>query len=429
MPQPICFIDNKRYDCGCYPEIVAAFSDYPDIFQVNNNKFQFKIVGVLSADNQPVVVFPKNYAMNVDEQELISDAKVLARVIIRYRNEGKHRAEEMKLLYGDSNMSSGRIAAAMFLLDDYCRRGYLTRQAVSVSSHKSGRIDWTATINKTQPVLSNGSPVYTTPVMLRYVTDEDNLIVLTHKYVIGECFREWGWFFGYDSVTERAVPLPASLSEVVRCLQKELRQTFMEREIQVIKCLIQYLTEKTGQEEKRAVDVMATQYFSFVWEAVCGYLMNNQYSKLKILMPQPEWESELVEGHIAQRPDVFLVKNQGLYILDAKYYNYNINIPGWHDVVKQLFYRHTMKSIAHSREFTRLLPEVREIYNAFLMPGNGDDCVYIGRVHVPGVTDLGEIKAFAINQKKAFSAYAYRNDTAFVDNLQAIVVQHFFAET
>jgi hypothetical protein len=157
--------------------------------------------------------------------------------------------------------------------------------------------------------------------------------------------------------------------------------------------------------------------------------MNNQYSKLKSLLPQPEWESDLVGGHIAQRPDVFLVKNQGLYILDAKYYNYNVNIPGWHDVVKQLFYRHTMKSVARSREFTRLLPEVREIYNAFLMPGYEDDCVYIGRVHVPRVEDLGEIKAFAINQKKAFSAYAYRNDTAFVDDLQAAVVQHFFAET
>ena len=63
------------------------------------------------------------------------------------------------------------------------------------------------------------------------------------------------------------------------------------------------------------------------------------------------------------------------------------------------------------------------------MPGNGEDCVYVGRIHVPRVEDLGEIKAFAINQKKAFSAYAYRNDTAFADDLQAAVVQHFFAET
>lgn len=428
MPQPVCFIDNKRYDCGCYPEIVAAFSDYPDICQVNDNTFQFRVVGVLSTGNQPVVIFPKNYAINMDERELVSDAKVLARVIIRYRNEGQHSAEELNLLYGSSNMSSGRIAAAMFLLDDYCRRGYLTRQATCVSSHKTGRIDWVATINKMQPVVSNGYPIYTTPIMRRRVTDQNNIIVLAHKYVIGECFREWGWFFGYDDINEQTVPLSVSLTEIVRCLQKELRRTFLEREIQVIKYLIQYLTEKAGHEEKRVVDVMATRYFSFVWESVCGYLMNNQYSKFKTLLAQPEWESDLVGGHIAQRPDIFLIKNQGLYILDAKYYNYNINIPGWHDVVKQLFYRHTMNSIFHSREFTRLLPGVREIYNAFLMPGNGEDCIYIGRVHVPQVADLGEIKAFAVNQKKAFSAYAYRNDAVFVNSLQEALAHHFSLE-
>ena len=142
-------------------------------------------------------------------------------------------------------------------------------------------------------------------------------------------------------------------------------------------------------------------------------------------LPQPVWESDLVDGHISQRPDIFMVHNQGLYILDAKYYDYNHNVPGWHDVVKQLFYRHTMKSIEHSREYMRTLPNTREIHNAFLFPGNDSDFQYVGRVHVPRVADLGEIRAFAIDQRKAMSAYAYRNDHDFPELIRESITAEF----
>lgn len=425
MPQPICFIDNKYYTCGRFPEIIEAFADYPDICQVSRNSFQFKVVGVLSANGQPIVVFPKNYQKDADESALISDAKTLARVIIRYRNEARHSIDELKLLYGDSNMSSGRIAAAMFLLDDYCRNGYLSRQVNTVSTETTGRIDWTATINKCLPVITNRRPFYPLPVMRRKETDDNNIIVLAHKFVIGECFREWGWFFGYDDFSQHIPALPVTVEKTIHCLEAELKQTYQEREIHVIKYLIQYLTEKTGNEKNGVVEVMATQYFSFVWESICGYLMDNQYPKLKPLLPQPEWESDCVSGNISQRPDIFLVRNKGLYILDAKYYDYNQNLPGWHDVVKQFFYRHTIERISKSLEFTKTLPEVHAIYNGFLFPGNTDDCTFIGRVHVPRIEDLGEVKAFAINQKKAFSAYAYRDNSPFAEELRTKITRNF----
>ena len=428
MPQPICFIDNKYYDCGCYADIVRNLSLYPDICQIHQNRFKFNIVGVICIDGQPVVVFPKNYRSFSSEQELLADAKMLARVLLRYRNDGQHDPEEMKLLHGDSKMGSSMIAVAMYLLEDYCRNGYLKRQAVVSTTTGSGRIDWKSTINILTPILTNGNPLYPSPVMKRRKDNGQDIVVLAHKYVISKCFHDWGWLLGYDDVDTGNISLPCSAKEVIFALRKELRQTFQNREIRVIKHLIQYLLEETSGQDTSHIHIMATPYFSFVWEAVCGYLMDNQYPRLKSLLPQPVWESSVVSGHISQRPDIFRVYGKGLYILDAKYYDYTRNIPGWHDVVKQLFYRHTMKSIEHNREYMRMLPDAKEIYNGFLFPGSDGDCIYVGRVHIPSVSDLGEVKAFAINQKKALSAYAYRNSEDFL-NCVRTVIQHAFIST
>ena len=430
MPQPICFIDNKYYACGHFPEIVKAFTNYPEICHIDQDLFQFKVVGVLSANGMPIVVFPKNYQKNIDNDAcLISDAKTLARVIIRYRNESHHSIDELKFLYGNSNMSSGRIAAAMFLLDDYCRNGFLLRQINTASNAATGRIDWVATINKSLPVITSNQLFYPLPIMRQKRMDNNSVVVLAHKFVIGECFQEWGWFFGYDDFIQHIEPLPYPIEKTIHYLKEALRQTYQEREIQVIKCLIQYLTEKIGKERSGVIDVMATQYFSFVWESICGYLMDNRYSELKTLLPQPKWESDgIVTGNISQRPDIFLVRNKGLYILDAKYYDYNQKLPGWHDVVKQFFYRYTMEQISNSLEFARSLPEVCAIHNGFLFPGNTGNCKFIGLVHVPQIADLGEIKAFAIDQKKAFQAYANRNNSPFAKELCAEIVRNFSTE-
>lgn len=425
MPQPLCFVDATYYNSNEFPEIAAAFTDHPEVCTVSGRAFQFKVVGILCVGSQPLVVFPKNYGTPEENENLIDDAKTLARALLRYRSEVGHDENELQLLFGDSDLSSNRIASAMFLLEDYCQNGYLRRQTVISTTNASGRTDWAATINKTTPIINHGRPLYTTPVIKKRISDTHNIICLTHKYVIQDCFSGWGWFFGLEGNRAEKVSLPVSPVEAIRLLKSELRNTYLEREVLVIQNLIKYLSEKYGIEQSRKLDVLATPYFSFVWEAICGYLFNNQYPRLKVLMPQPVWESDIVRGNIAQRPDIFFVRRNALYILDAKYYNYNHNIPGWHDVVKQLFYRHSMMSVAETRQFYRLLPTAQLIQNAFLFPGNGEDLLYVGKVKVPQVEDLGEVWAFAINQKKALYAYAYRDDLHFAETVRCSLTQAY----
>ena len=425
MPNPLCFSDSTWYPSSEHQSLVSFLISYPEICQVESYCFQFKIVGVICIGEQPVIVFPKNYNCDLTGKSAVSESKILTKALLRYRSEYGHPEDELQFLYGNTSMSSGRIAAAMYLLEDYCRNGFITRYKETTSVKNSGRTDWNATINKTQPVFSMGSPVYCTPVRKRSLPDNTNPVCLTHKYIINECFKEWGWFFGYDEYHFENTKLPYSISDTIRLLHQELRKTYLDREILVIKNMIQYLDEKSGRDNNKKIDVIATPYFSFVWESICGYLLDNQYPKLKTLLPQPEWESNIVKGQISQRPDIFSVKSNSLIVYDAKYYDCNSNLPGWHDVVKQLFYRHTLNSVIHTREFQSKLPMTNVIYNAFLFPGNNKSITCIGRVTVPKVPDLGDIKAFVIDQKRALSAYAYRNDPLFLNQLREELYSYF----
>ncbi|MBM7615613.1 hypothetical protein JOC73_002186 [Alkaliphilus hydrothermalis] len=138
-------------------------------------------------------------------------------------------------------------------------------------------------------------------------------------------------------------------------------------------------------------------------------MFRNKYATTRDIVPQPEWEG--IEGKISQRPDILTVDGPILYVLDAKYYNYNVGLLGWHDVIKQLFYRHTIIENLKGKKGARLLPNVKTVKNAFLLPGNETDKLkYIGRVFVRDIENLGEVKVLAINQWDAMRTYAFRND-------------------
>ncbi len=425
MQHPLYFVDGTDYPLDDFKGIAADFSKNPDICVIRGDSFQFKVVGVLCHCNKPIIIYPKNFKQQAKEHDKLSDARLLIRVILRYRNESKVNTEETPFLYGNDGLSSGRIAAAFFLLDDYCRNGFLQRKYEYTNRKLGGRVDWNSTVNKELPFLSQKNPIYLTPITRRKKLDETNLVVLTHKYIIHKCFCEWGCLFGYDGNINGLATIPASIEEMLYHLKKELRHTYIKRESLVIKHLIQYLEEEQGTNSKKKIEIMATPCFYYVWEFICGYLMENQYASLKHLLPQPVWESNSVEGRLSQRPDIFSVIDESLYILDAKYYDYNQTIPGWKDVVKQLFYRHSLRQVQTTERFTSHLPHTNYIFNGFLFPGNDEDISYLGRFHVPEASDLGEIKAFAINQKKAMIAYAYRNTQEFCNKLRLWISESF----
>ncbi len=417
--EPICLNDAQIYKLDLFPQIAERLQEYPDICVIYQKTFKFKFTGILLINDIPVVVFPKNYKLPNDLKDVIGHASILVRVFLRYRNEPFHDSSENELLYGDSNNCNARITTALTIMEDYKMYGLLKRKYTVTSTTKNGRVDWAFTINKIIPTINHNHVIYDMPIVKYSKYDKDNIVFLIHKYVVSQCIEIWGWLYGFNSYDlDKQEQLPCLVSEAITILKTELTNVYIQREINTIKMLISYLTAQSGQEKLFNKEILGTQYFSFVWEAVCGYLFDNKYPLLHSLIPQPEWESEITLGKISQRPDIFAVDNNTLYILDAKYYNFKSNLPGWHDVVKQLFYRHTVILNLAKAKIPRILQANTVVNNAFLFPGEETNLLqYIGRVFVKEIDDLGEVKAFAIDQHMALKTYAYRNDDLYRKHL------------
>lgn len=408
----ICLKDSQIYVINSFPIIAEKLNEYSDICVVYEKTFKFKFTGILIINDIPVIVFPKNYKVPTESKDMIEQVNTLIRVFLRYRNEPMHEIDENIFLFGDNNYNNARITTAIRIIEDYRIYGYLHREQGVNSTTRKGRIDWAATVNKTIPVINHNRAVYSTPIIKCSMVDNENIVYKLHRYVVSQCVKMWGWLFSVNlSKKMEYEKLPCSITEAVFLLQLELRAVYVQREIAVIKMMISYLTAQSGCEKEYNKEILGTQYFSFIWESICGYLFNNKYSMLSSLVPQAEWESDIVSGRISQRPDIFVYDEGRLYILDAKYYNFKSNLPGWHDVVKQLFYRHTVIINLRKEKGRRILPKYTQVKNTFLFPGDEDELLqYIGRVFVNEIDDLGEVKAFAINQKRAMQTYAYRDN-------------------
>lgn len=423
--RPLYLIDSEWYECETYPAVARELARHPVICTVKEKRFQLKAAGVFFVGGRPIVVFPKNYCLPpVNGKDLLDDAKVLVRTLMRYHLESKSKRKE-SYFFGGPEVDSDSITSAVFILEDYCRNGLLRREHGRKHTSMSGSIDWPATIKSQDAIVSESGPVYLTPVMRGRVLDTSNPIHLIHKFVVAECFQRWGWLFGYDRPSGVRHRPAESAVEMALILSRELQGIYVEREILVIQHMIDFLLNFYGTKHEVKLNALAITYFSAVWEAVCGFVLQNQFDRLKTIIPQPEWESDVIYKRMGQRPDIFCVGGTGLFIVDAKYYDYHSGVPGWQDAVKQFFYRHTLNEVRQRRDFRRLLPDISNIFNVFVLPGRTADFKYIGKILVPDIPDLGEIKVFTINQKRALSSYAFRDDGRFNEVVRSSMMAAF----
>jgi len=387
------------------------------IIETYGDSFCFKAVGFFMCDEKIITVLPKGFTLTDNP---VNDASVLLRVLLRYRNSRNLEPEEKRMLFGDSLFKNGRLVSAIALLDDFKSNGYLRKLITSNSRITGGFTDWNRTITTITPLLNNGRPIYANPVRRSIFTDTDNMFCKIHKSIIYECIALLGWLCELDSSNFEIAPMPVSFEEAKSIIKVELRNTYVQREIEVLKLMLQYLSAKSGDQTSQSVELLMTPYFHNTWEEICGYLFGNQYSILKNIVPRPMWRNSKIKGVLSQRPDILYIHNKNLYILDAKYYDYNVATPGWHDVVKQLFYKYTIEqNIASNEDLSDSIQDVSSIKNVFILPENGhDDCVHLGSIYVENVQELGDIYVFSINIQKGMQQYAYREKSQYRSDLE-----------
>lgn len=428
------FIEQVRYQLNSISPNIKIIMQDQDCLKIKGQEIWFTATGFLVYEHSLIIIFPKGYILDSDTNLVIEDARLLFAVLMKYQKDSILEPKEMRLLGGDSGSVKSIIFTAFRLTEDYKINGLLKRNMKITTNKFTGNVNWISTINKKSPIFSNGYPIYHEAIYKKSKQDENSLLISLHKYAISKSLKQFGWLFGMEihDFNDCEAELPCDLSKGIHFLKNELRNTFIQREVDVIKWIINIILEKENKDIFANLEMLLTKSFYYVWEAMCSKILGNQYSTLKMLLPQPVWEIYNTNNtqSISHRPDILLIRKNKLYILDAKYYDVNNNLPGWHDAVKQFFYSLSIRKnieenfdLITNQELKNKISDVNTFVNVFILPTFAQYSVSkIGSITVPNIIEYGKVDALVINIRLAMKCYIGEKKFGFINRIESLII-------
>lgn len=275
---------------------------------------------------------------------------------------------------GQENDFIGKASLSLFLslIEDYRTNGLYVRRKKHFSINQ-GRPNWRRTIVRRTPYPSGNSLVYldTDTSSTRYVSDCETARI--HAQVIRSIYKKYGVVItgDYVNINENLdrMPAPKSGTETqMTALDRELSESYSERDIQLIVMLKAYIEEASATRGSEFL--VGTRKFHNVWEGMLDKCLPNKI-EINSVLPVPYYQQgeHFVEvSQKGQRTDTVIGSKDGKHwaVIDAKYYNASRpNLaPGWHDLVKQFFYRTAVEAVCGQAVSVTL---------HFVFPGTNND--------------------------------------------------------
>lgn len=375
--------------------------------------YQFRFVGLLMMGDMVVVAYPKYFRDRVptdDELRLIfqvlkRDAGVA--VVTSFEDSG--------------TITDDKLPVMLALLELYGEYGEYSNYVEGFELNGSGSIDWSRTVDRRLPILSNGRPIYTECETRKTFRDDSDYIARLHRAVLTECsrtFRDAGIdrLLSIDGVwlsDDEAEDFGDS-ETLGKRLERERSTQFIDWKLLTLDLLEHYLLVRESEVRSDEVRALGTTSFYNVWENACkiafgdvlkrsvdslgfeivGEWADNSKEKLIEVIPQPQWERWHGDGFSEREgtdtliPDIVAIANdldgKRLFcIYDAKYYVPTTSgrmkrQPGLESVTKQFLYQSAYRRFVQAHGFDR-------VANTFLVPGTADRPELIARVSFPGV--------------------------------------------
>ena len=343
------------------------------ILESKNGKYNFTYVGVISARKQPIFIYPKIF----DSLELNNICLKKNLQAIELYPKSNDRLQEGVDFFELNNESPefSEFSIAKFLIEDYERDGLLVFREELFEINGSGYTDWSQTVSQLDPVFSNHRPIYFETINNMVQEDTENILIDIHKFCVSEASRKYCTFLGKDDISSFVGQndLDYDIEFLLESVKKQLRVTFTDREIMVMKAMISFLSRKYSFEDD-SISLYGTRNYELIWEHICQFVLCDQYPFIKneySIFPNPVWDlaGSLYNSSSDLRPDLVVLEKEKVYLFDAKYYQLSINTkkisgePGFKDILKQFLYQKHLEE-----ELVKKHRKVAVINNAFLFP-------------------------------------------------------------
>lgn len=358
------YLDRTSLDSDDVPLSVIDALMRERIIPQGVSKIEF--CGIIVHDEGLAVFLPRNCVANNDQVKAL--AHLLIQALLKYyidKDTGVHAQDSGSEVIGGESLS-----LAVSLLEDYATNGLYVRRTRERTTNK-GKVDWRRTIASRVPLTSNDSPVYLELDTSRSHYDTSSEIAKIHAQVIKKLSSTYGvLWFGQSSYFDASllhVPQPNNNLDVqIAYLEKELRQVYSDRDIFLLKGLIQCLKKQKGKEENTLL--IGVRKFHSLWEAMLDECLIGKYA-VNAKLPVPVYQTSAGKfvpvPKKGQRTDTVLkhATEHRFAVVDAKYYGAHStkSAPGWPDLVKQFYYHQAI---------SQLEGKGTVVSNHFIFPGS-----------------------------------------------------------
>jgi hypothetical protein len=398
---------------------------------VKNKLVKFSYVGIASNSSTVICILPKYMFREVTKkQDYRVEAGSLIKVLKQYNLNTSTFADRMEF-YDDSTVSeTNEVALADFLLLDYLNNGIWSYQNKYISADDTNEILWDYTVDQSIPVISK-YPYYFEVFSQSNEKISNTIVSRIHQWGIQYSAYRYADILdlqiNVDSLESINIEDLGDREFLIDMLSKELRVTFNDRDILLLKTLIELIRVGTTNN-KQDYSLYGKNKFEHIWEDALSYNFKNEYKNFAKYISKPEW-SDKGSGVITEkntlRPDVIRwVKDSSrsvVLIIDAKYYLFEFNEidknaennPGVGDIVKQYFYELVLNRPTSSAPWL----EFNTTYvNILMYPGQnykGRLMEHIGSVSLDNSVTNKPIYNFHLNPFIIFENYIKR--TPFSD--------------
>ena len=396
----------------------------------NLNLWKFHFVGIICHKDNLVLIFPKNYTKKyldfLNQEDVEKEFGLILRVLLKAQKKLQKDNNDIDII--ETDKGNNELSIANSIIEDYIIHGVYNKTKELVSVNSDNEIHWESTISLVHPVFSKKAPIYPSVYSFNSVTQEDYVITQIHRWAIYYCIKKYGNIL-FDQKPRFDEEIITDLSKIgnidflLHSLNKELNEVFVDRNTRLLR-LLKALIEKKFKKETEEM-IFGTTSFHVVWEMVCQQIFNNKKDKYVYEiqnLSRPNWtfypkEPKSRQGMI---PDIFCIKNNKYFTIDAKYYMINHHHPGVQDVVKQFLYEEMYRKIIETGKKEGVF------YNIFASPMSSDEeeistnfFEIIGHVNVEHFAKR-KIWIMVLNTKESYKAYLENNLKGY-DGLESIL--------
>lgn len=318
---------------------------------INNNVF----VGIKFDDHKISVHFPLGFRLENSRK----DIQLLISILKRY----SYNSDRDEYLTNQVKKNTEfPLQAYQYIIVDYINRGYYYERETNYKKSQKGNVNWKKTIKNVNPVVYNGRLGYLDFWVKNIDYTKETEITLIHEYCVYESIKWMGWLYNLPLPQKPKLELNKKL--FLSRIDEKMKCTFSDstKELLLAMKAVLLSLDDDGQVIHKAC--FGTERFEYIWEKMVDQVYG--IKEKKNYFPNTFWnvKGKTKKYNSPLEPDTIMLKDNDVFILDAKYYKYGvsnrtIHLPETSSISKQITYGEFV-------EENNLCDG--EIYNCFIMP-------------------------------------------------------------